>query len=431
MRLIHLSDLHVTDGPRLDDHLDTLDRVVSRGIELRPDCWLLTGDLYGHTVPHRSTPRERAVVYPAVARMARVAPVVIVYGNHDFDPDLDTLAELGGKWPVQVVKRARVLNLATPSGALNVYGLPYPTKRWLLAGKSVPPGVAAAQDMVQSALDSLFSVWATRIQAERQQRLGEPHVFAGHVQVRGSTIGSGVVLAGQEIEILAEQLERPAFDYGALGHLHDRQEAAPRCYYSGSLWHTSHSSAAMPARSATVVDLGSPAAGSAPIPNLHTMSGGNGQTLHAAIGTIPSGCRGFLTLEYRWAELDDGSIGWTRNDLDGVIDAASLVHGAEVRARLTVPAQHVAGCPWDHELERLRQLGASRVVAERVIEPVLRVRAPEVAEAIELPDKVRAYWRTLGTAPADAEADAALQCLSELREQDDDQVTANTSAMLA
>lgn len=409
MRLVHLSDLHVTDGPRLEDHRDTLDRVVSRGLELRPDAWLLTGDLYGHTVPHRSTPRERSVLFPAVARMAAAAPVVVIYGNHDADPDLDALACLGSAWPVRVVKRAEAFAIPTPAGPLNVYGLPYPTKRWLLAGDVAPSGVQATQEAIQAALDALFTAWSARIRLGRRQRPDEPHVLAAHVQVRGSVTGSGVVLAGQEIEITADQLERLAVDYGALGHLHDRQEAAPRCWYAGSLWHTAHSTANQPERSANLVEIG----GWIGSPALE-------------VKPIPSGCRPFVTLDYRWADRGDGSVGWCTWQ-----GQPHEVYGAEVRMRLTVPAQHVAGCPWEAEIERVRGFGAHRIQAERVIEPVLRVRAPEVAEARTLEDKIRAYWPTLATPPRADEEAAALECLAELDELDDDQVAANTAALLA
>lgn len=437
MRLIHLSDLHVTEGPRLDDQAATLQGSVLEASKLRPDAWLLTGDLYGHTVPHRSRPAERNVLLAAVRTMALVAPVVIIPGNHDHDEDVAGLENCAPDcWPVKVVPRAAAFELLTPSGVLHVYGLPYPTKRWLLANEA-PSSVEAAQRAVESKLATLLRLWAGRIARKRADKPDEPHVFAGHLQIRGSTVGAGVVLAGQEIELTRDQLHELGVDYGALGHLHDRQEAAPRCWYAGSLWNTSHSSAPMPGRSWQLVDIAPTSKGLPPAPGgglTWRMYDPDGARQCVTVGAFPSKARRFVTLDYRWAQPDDEQVPrWVR--MPTVLTAANVeggadVRDAEVRMRLVVPAQHVASCPWDDEIERVRKLGAHRVVPERVIEPVVRARAPQVAEAQTLDSKLVAYWSTLETPPTEAEQQAAIVALRTLRVSDDEQIEQDTDKRL-
>jgi len=139
-------------------------------------------------------------------------------------------------------------------------------------------------------------------------------------------------------------------------------------------------------------------------------------------------CRTFLTLTYRWAaDSDDGAPRWVTRPTDGEIVKAK---GAEVRMRLTVPEQWIAGCPWVEEQARVAAAGAHRVKVERVIEPRLRVRAPKVAAAHSLADKLRAYWGTLATPPDPAEQAAALLGLDELQTRDDAQIAADTRDLI-
>lgn len=395
MYLAHLSDFHVTEGPHLADQREVLNRIVDT--QNTPDAWLITGDMYGTTVPHRSTPAERDVLYPVIKRMAEVAPVVVVQGNHDHALDLQGLRHLGGMYPVQVHTKAATVSLITAGGPLHLYILPYPTKRWLLAGQKVPKGVEATQAAVERTLRALLEMWRLRIDKIRQEDPDEHHVLCAHVQIRGSKVGSGVVLAGQEIELTAQQLIDLGVDYGALGHLHTVQEAAPNHWYAGSLWNTAHSKTQQ-RRSYNTVGFGAD------------------QTTIVHWATNP---REFLTLDYQWGET-----GWIKRP------SPDFAASCEVRMRLVVPAQLVAGCPWEEEIARVKRAGAHRVISEKVIEPVLRIRSPEVAKALTIEDKMTAYWEGLATTPTPEDIGAALNCFADMQVYDDDELMAATAKLL-
>ena len=438
MRIAHASDLHVTEGPRLADQAETLSGMVDAMLEARPDLVLLTGDFYGRTVPHRSTPAERAVLFPAVVRLAGVAPVVVVYGNHDHDPDLDALEHLGGEWPVIVVKTARVVEVPTPAGVAHVYAIPYPSKRWLLAGEDAPRGLAESQRLVGDRLGALVGLWAHRIRRRRVAAPAEVHVLAAHLQVAGSSTAGGEVLAGQEIELTPAQLDVLPVDYGALGHLHLRQEPALRCWYPGSPWRNDYGERDPKGWHLVDVHPGAPWPLDQPLilrglpnPDGGTTAtyGGSGERHYTTVRRMPTRCRDFLTLDWRWAaDHEDGAPRWITRPSDADLTAAA---GAEVRARLVVPEQWVAGCPWADELGRLALAGAHRVQAEKKIEPTLRVRAPEVAAAPNHREELLAYWRTLATQPDALEQQAALDLLAEMEAGDDEALTAETRAALA
>jgi len=427
-RIAHLADLHVTEGPRLQDQADTLTRVVDDVVAARPDLVILAGDLSGRTVPHRTTPQERAVLFPAVVQLAQIAPVVVVYGNHDQSPDLDGLAHLDGQWPVRVCAGAGSDVIATPSGPLGLYWLAYPVKRWLLAGQPAP-GVQAAQRAVQERLSMLCQLWGSKIKRARARHPDLCHVFAGHVQISGSRTAGGEVLAGQEIELSRDQLDGLGVDYGALGHIHRRQEVAPRCWYSGSPWRNDYAETE-PAKVWHLVDVGDwrdvpPINADGSLPEVDGVQYCGDRRPDTRVLAFDTGCRRRVTLDYRWAQ-PDGEDGprWTQGPaaIDSPDTLTPGVVGADVRMRLTVPQQWAASCPWDQEIERVRALGAHRVDMERVIEPVLRVRAPAVAQADTLPDKLAAYWTTTATELTDQERAAALSCLTDLQTLDDSEI---------
>ena len=163
MRIAHLSDLHLTEGPRLADQEAVLTFIRERLAGQRPDLVLITGDINGRTVPHRSTPAERAVFFPFVRALTRLAPVVVLYGNHDYEGDLETLETVGQRYSVRVVSRAERFPVNTVAGPAWLYCLPYPTKRWLLAGGDAPRGLAEQQAEVEARLSALLQTWGHAI----------------------------------------------------------------------------------------------------------------------------------------------------------------------------------------------------------------------------------------------------------------------------
>lgn len=416
VRALHLSDLHLTDGPRLADQVAVLEEIVAHGRANQVDVWLLTGDLTGRSVPHRATPAERLALYGALARMCAVAPVVIVPGNHDEARDLAAAAHVGvsvpgdGCWPVYVLDEAGDREIETPAGPLHLYWLAYPTKRWLLRGLDVR-GLRETQAAVERRLNELVGAWGLAELARQSDPAACPSVFLAHVAVIGAQTSGGEVLSSQEIGLSSaaiEALMSAGVSYGALGHLHLRQEVATRAWYVGSPWRTDFGERE-PCKVVHQVEL-------------------IGQ--RSVVEPIETGCTWFESLEYRWAASGDGDeaarpseqvAGWTRRPS---AEALSRVVGAEVRARLTVPQQHVASCPWQAELDRLLALGAKRVIGERVVEPVLRVREPTVARATTLPSKLGAYWQTLGTEVPEGDQAAALELLSRLETMTDEDLEA-------
>jgi len=78
MRIAHLSDTHLMTGPAAAEPALGLERAIDGvlGLEPRPDCIVITGDL-----TERGHPEEYAALH-AILRRCRI-PVHLVVGNHD------------------------------------------------------------------------------------------------------------------------------------------------------------------------------------------------------------------------------------------------------------------------------------------------------------------------------------------------------------
>ncbi len=227
------------------------------------------------------------------------------------------------------------------------------------------------------------------------------------MSVGGATLSGGEVLSTREVSIGRDALALLDADYGALGHIHQRQELAPRAWYVGSPW---------------PVDFGERG------PRGWNLVETGAGPRDVSVGFRDSGARPWVTLRYRWAaDREDGHPRWLERPSPEALLAAG---GAVVRARLVVPDGHVASCPWDAELEELRT-SAHRLKAERVIEPSVRVRAPAVAEAATLEAKLQAYWSTLESPPEPQDRAAALEALAELQDSEDPELEARTAQLLA
>lgn len=428
LRIAHLTDLHITDNARLGDQAEVLSRMVKQCASAGVQATLLTGDLYGRTVPHESSPAERNVLFPAVRALAQLGPVIVIPGNHDYPGDLDALEYLGGGygWPVVVQKRPQRLKVETPGATLHVYAVPWPTRANLLQGEAskLPPD--QVRKMTGDKLDQIMRLWGSSVRRARQSTPDAVHVFAAHCMTIGARTSGGEVMTGREIEVSREAMESIGVDYGALGHMHYRQEVAKRCWYGGDPWRVDFGET--DEKGWHLIDIGERRIYDDPVLASEVYPAGDKGEHPTRVLWIPTDCREFVTLDWRWA--DDRETGVPRWVTEPDHKALSTVRGAEVRARLTVPQQWVAGCPWDQVIEELKRAGAHRVVAKKVIEPVHRVRAPAVAKAETPLDKLRAYWETLESQPSDGDKTQAQAMLLNLQGLSDEDMSRETRALL-
>src|ERR1043166_4224236 len=96
----------------------------------------------------------------------KVAPAVIVKGNHDADGDLEKYVYAASKWPILFSPVPTIHAVMTPAGPLGVYALPYPKKKYLVEESSEDTVEGQKQEYEQG-LRAILSHW--RVEAGRRR----------------------------------------------------------------------------------------------------------------------------------------------------------------------------------------------------------------------------------------------------------------------
>jgi exonuclease SbcD len=227
MKLLHTGDWHLGKRlfgvERMDEAEAALAQVAEVAERERVDAVVVAGDLLDRRIVD---PAAFGACLRAMERLARVAPVLAVAGNHD-DPDLwihlaPHLAASG----IHVAGRVRpateaVLTLQTPSGPLHAGLLPWPepSRMALDAGASVQDARIRYADRVASVVRS----YADELVRRRREE-GGAALLVGHLMVDRAKAGGGERELTMGITYAISSASLPAdLDYIALGHVHRPQ----------------------------------------------------------------------------------------------------------------------------------------------------------------------------------------------------------------
>lgn len=227
--VVCIGDVHLVPTTAGADRRAAVEYVVDRelshprGVTL----WVVLGDL-AHGLSHgRLQPDDRNWWSTQLRRMAHVAPVIIVYGNHDVPGDLDVFGHLRAAHPITVVPGASIIDAKTAEGnpVVRVFALAYPHKAGQVAA-------GATLDEARTALHTLCQQ-----AAERLAQPGVVHALVvGHVNIAGALSSVGQPQIGQEIELDPSALsvfsERTP---KVFGHIHKAQEMGNFAFYAGSV----------------------------------------------------------------------------------------------------------------------------------------------------------------------------------------------------
>jgi DNA repair exonuclease SbcCD nuclease subunit len=359
-RIAVIADSHFDEHSRFEEcvriHHWIAENAASRGCTL----WLHAGDLY----ERKSTPRERQAVAAWVQHMADVVgPGIIVRGNHDAMGDLPLLSRLdtNGR-SVHVVEDARVLHV----GGVAIACLAWPQR----ANIHAMLDSSASRDLAEGAAGDALRGVLRGLGAQLNE--DEPRILLAHAMVRGSRVSTGQPLVGCDFELGLEDLALANADFYALGHVH-----------MGNAWDVAGASAVYP-----------------------------GSPRRTAFGELE--CKGYLVLDAR----EPGRVDWERIEtpatpmihLEGKWRDGQLLglehpplRGAEVRLRYTTPAdqREAARAQALEWRDRIVAAGAVHVKVEEELIVEQRARAPEVARALTVEEKLQSLWRVKGWEPGE------------------------------
>lgn len=249
IRLLHFSDLHLGAedyggldpqtglSTRVGDFLRSLDTLVEHALADEVDLVLFCGDAYKTRHPNPTYQREFG------KRMRRLSkagiPVFLLTGNHDLPlatGKANTVEIFDTLDVPSVVVGSRLSShlLETKGGRVQIVAIPWPIRSQLVT----------KEEYRRHSLDDINTVLADAIESlvkEAIQNLDPevPAILAAHVTVFGASYGSGhSPMLGQEVVIPLSLVANPAFDYVALGHIHQHQvlrNADPPVVYAGSM----------------------------------------------------------------------------------------------------------------------------------------------------------------------------------------------------
>ncbi len=220
MRLLHTADWHLGRllhrVPLLDAQRRVLDHLIDVARDEQVEAIVVAGDLFDRALP----PVEAVqLAGDALRRMAAVAPVVVVSGNHDSAQRLGFARELIAAGGVHL--RTDPLGSGDPvvledeHGPVAIYGIPY-------LDPDLCRGPLGVDERTHDAVLRAATDRARADLAERTQREPTPirSVVVAHAFVQGGEPSD----SERDISIGGAQTVSPAvfagFDYVALGHLH-------------------------------------------------------------------------------------------------------------------------------------------------------------------------------------------------------------------
>lgn len=358
-----IADSHFDETSRFDECVRLHDWIADDLAERGVDLVLHAGDV----LERRSTVRERAAIAAWLRKVGKCAPIVIVRGNHDPVGDLAIFAKLRTQHPIVVEEAAAVHTMK----GVAVACLAWPRKAELLARY---PGLDPA-DAMRAVLGGLGA------EAVDSNGAALPVVLLAHAMVRGAVTSVGNPLVGCDMEIGLEDLALAKADAYALGHIHKGQAwdiAGAPCFYPGSPRRTAFGE--VESKGYTLLTVGA-----------------RGEPVHVEHVEAPATRMVHLNMQWTAFGLSDTV---PLDESRALTD--SIERGTEVRLRYTTDSDRrdAARAGAEAWADQFRYFGAV-VKIEEVVRATTRARAPEIAAARTLPEKLSAHWEAKGVQLAD------------------------------
>jgi DNA repair exonuclease SbcCD ATPase subunit/DNA repair exonuclease SbcCD nuclease subunit len=378
-------DSHTNTSGRTEEahrvHEAMLDGWKSRGVHFIG----LAGDW--NEVP--PSEQDQAWSRDFLGRCAEVAPVVLIYGNHDPAGSLDEFhMQSEHRYPITVVDRPDVIVVDTAAGKLAVACVPFVWKAHLLA-KMGSMSVEDADLKAEELLRHIFLGLGGRV-----RELGLPTVGLVHGKWRGSRLNADQPNRPLGMEIEVESIGALNAGFVCVGHIHLAQEtsfngisiATPSSPFYVDYGEAKHEKGFIWAEFEEVFDHAE-------------------ERIDKGIGPwevkwerVPTPVMPMLLIEDSYSIDEDGGA-WAFHCVFPDIE------GADVRFRFHYPKEHEKAAKAEAEAIAAAMLvaGAVNVKLDPVPDPAIRARIPGLAEAVTLESKAGLYRESLEVVVADDE----------------------------
>ncbi len=250
IRILHTADWHLGrefHGADLSEaHRHFFDWLAEQIEQLEIDAVIMAGDIFDRALP----PLDAIALFNReVGRLAELAPIILITGNHDSTVRLSH----GPLMREGIHLRSGSGHIGDPvmlpDGPFPVAIYPIPYLDPIAIAPEIEASAATHEAVLERAVELCREDLSGREGATRPVAIS--HAFISGAERSDSE--RGIFIGGSEV-VPAELFE--GFDYVALGHLHRPQQIGERIRYSGSPLFLSYSEVSGDeSKSVTVVDL--------------------------------------------------------------------------------------------------------------------------------------------------------------------------------
>lgn len=255
IRMAHFADIHIGMenygkfdpetgvNSRVYDFLDRLDDTIDYAVEQGAELAIFAGDAFKNAQPSLTLQRAFA---RRMLDLAAHCPVIMLLGNHDMPSNpvrahsielFDTFAAAN----IKVASQYELCQVETANGTVYVATAPYPAGAHLLKPEALQGKTPSQIDKAISE-QMLTLLRYLRAEANAASDASAPRVLTGHFTIAGAATGiEKSLMLGRDLEIPLSEVDDPAWDYVALGHIHKHQNltrnrpGSPPVVYCGSL----------------------------------------------------------------------------------------------------------------------------------------------------------------------------------------------------
>jgi len=362
MKLISTGDHHWNERRRFAESVRIHREIAELVAAEKPDVFLSGGDLYEGA----STPVEREAVADWVTSVAEHCPVLVTKGNHDRPVDCLLLRRLRTRYPVIVEEGAGLHRI----GGAQIAAMAWPTREGLLK-------MSVDTEVDRDALTSEALRAVLRWLGSQFEDLHGPRILLGHFMVDGSVTSTGQELVGAPCSVALSDLDLVGAQVGLMSHVHKFQQwdsTGTPYLYTGSPLRQNFGE--LEDKSVTLVEFDGPKL--------------------VSIRQVQTSATRMLLLDGEWS-VDH----WKPGPVGPGCTPLMEPSGAEIRFRYRCSSEHrtQAAAAASKIRDDLLANGAVSVQVEPVIEVKNSARAPEIALARGMAEKLPAFWAARATTP--------------------------------
>ena len=223
MKILHTADNHF-ENSKIDEAIRCFEKIISVAEDKKVDLIVQAGDWFDKNILINSPAYYQTV--PLITRLANIAPLIIVRGNHDPNHSLDAFPQLSARHPIMVFTD---YTFATVS-EIEIVAVPYKKR----SDFNLPTGITLAESnpyMVSKTIE-----WFHSLPEKKGLR-----IFIGHLTIADASLANNQMISTSEPLFRPSDLLESNADVYFLGHIHNSRQAVLDKYpmrYSGPHYRT-------------------------------------------------------------------------------------------------------------------------------------------------------------------------------------------------